>query len=77
MKMEDIAALRPAEPLMVSPEVFHQLGSITRLLHDTMQQLGVMPKLQIAADGLPDARSRLNYIEIGRASCRERVCPYV
>ena len=62
MKMEDIAALQPAEPLTVSPEVFQQLGSITRLLHDTMQQLGVMPKLQIATDGLPDARSRLTYI---------------
>jgi chemotaxis protein CheZ len=42
--------------------VFQQIGTITRLLHDTMQQLGVMPKLQVAADGLPDARSRLNYI---------------
>ena len=62
MKMEDIALLKPAEPLMVSPEVFQQLGSITRLLHDTMQQLGVMPKLQTAAEGLPDARSRLSYI---------------
>ena len=62
MKMEDIATLKPAEPLSVSPEVFQQIGSITRLLHDTMQQLGVMPKLQIATDGLPDARSRLSYI---------------
>ena len=62
MKMEDLSKLTPAEPLMVSPEVFQQLGSITRLLHDTMQQLGVMPKLQTAADGLPDARSRLTYI---------------
>ena len=45
-----------------SPEVFQQLGAITRQLHDTLNQLGVMPKLQQAADGLPDARSRLNYI---------------
>ena len=45
-----------------SPEVFQQLGHITRQLHDTLTQLGVMPKLQEAADGLPDARSRLNYI---------------
>ena len=45
-----------------SPEVFQQLGHITRQLHDTLTQLGVMPKLQQAADGLPDARSRLNYI---------------
>ena len=45
-----------------SPEVFHQLGLITRQLHDTLTQLGVMPKLQQAADSLPDARSRLSYI---------------
>ena len=61
MKMEDIAAMK-VDSLAVSPEVFQQLGTITRLLHDTMQQLGVMPKLQQAADGLPDARSRLSYI---------------
>jgi chemotaxis protein CheZ len=45
-----------------SPEIFQQLGHITRQLHDTLQQLGVMPKLQQAANGLPDARSRLTYI---------------
>lgn len=73
MKMEDIAALKPAEPLVVSPEVFQQLGSITRLLHDTMQQLGVMPKLQIATDGLPDARSRLSYIATKTADAANKV----
>jgi chemotaxis protein CheZ len=45
-----------------STEVFQQLGVLTRQLHDALNQLGVMPKLQTAADGLPDARSRLNYI---------------
>ena len=46
-----------------TPEtVFLQLGAITRLPHDTMQQLGVMPQLKVATEGLPDARSRLNYI---------------
>lgn len=73
MKMDDIAHLAPAEPLTVSPEVFNQLGSITRLLHDTMQQLGVMPKLAIAADGLPDARSRLSYIATKTAAAAEKV----
>jgi chemotaxis protein CheZ len=73
MKMEDIAALKPSEPLTVSPEVFQQLGSITRLLHDTMQQLGVMPKLQIATDGLPDARSRLTYIASKTADAANKV----
>ena len=44
------------------PRCSSSSAPITRLLHDTLQQLGVMPKLQVAADGLPDARSRLNYI---------------
>jgi chemotaxis protein CheZ len=64
MKMDHMAVLaNPAQAQApASPEVFHQLGLITRQLHDTLHQLGVMPKLQNAANGLPDARSRLNYI---------------
>lgn len=73
MKMDNVseweAALAASSPNSAtsatagaSPEVFQQLGQITRQLHDTLTQLGVMPKLQIAAEGLPDARSRLSYI---------------
>jgi len=72
MKMEDIAALEK-NTLAVSPEVFQQLGTITRLLHDTMQQLGVMPKLQTATEGLPDARSRLTYIASKTAEAANKV----
>ena len=73
MKMEDLTALVPTQPIVASPEVFQQIGTITRLLHDTMQQLGVMPKLQIATDGLPDARSRLSYIATKTAAAAEKV----
>ena len=62
MQMEELAKLAQGQALTVDPAVFQQLGTITRLLHDTMEQLGVMPKLQVATDGLPDARSRLTYI---------------
>ncbi len=62
MKMDDMATLAPQPGAGASPEVFHQLGMITRQLHDTLSQLGVMPRLQAAAEGLPDARSRLSYI---------------
>ena len=72
MKMEDIAAMK-MDSLAVSPEVFQQLGTITRLLHDTMQQLGVMPKLQTATEGLPDARSRLSYIATKTADAANKV----
>ena len=54
-------------------EVFMQVGNLTRVLHDTLAQVGVMPKLQRAADGLPDARSRLNYIADKTAAAAEKV----
>ena len=73
MKMDNATTLQPAAPPVVSNEVFQQLGSITRLLHDTMQQIGVMPKLQLAADGLPDARSRLTYIATKTAEAANKV----
>ena len=57
MKMDDLTDLLHGPAAPASPEVFQQLGAITRLLHDTMQQLGVMPKLQVAADGIPDAQA--------------------
>jgi chemotaxis protein CheZ len=71
--MDDLAALMPDGPVTASPEVFQQIGAITRMLHDALQQLGVMPKLQQAADGLPDARSRLNYIASKTAQAAEKV----
>jgi len=74
MSVEQLEQLgKASEPLLVSPEVFQQLGTITRTLHDTMQRLGVMPKLQVATDGLPDARSRLNYIATKTAAAAEKV----
>jgi chemotaxis protein CheZ len=73
MKMDDLPELAPQVAAGASPEVFHQLGMITRQLHDTLTQLGVMPKLQTAADGLPDARSRLNYIATKTSDAANKV----
>ena len=73
MKMDDLTDLLHGPAAPASPEVFQQLGAITRLLHDTMQQLGVMPKLQVAADGIPDARSRLSYIASKTAAAADKV----
>lgn len=74
MKMESAEMLSPPVAKDATPtEVFIQVGTITRLLHDTLAQLGVMPKLQRAADGLPDARSRLNYIAEKTAAAADKV----
>jgi chemotaxis protein CheZ len=73
IKMDELECLAPQMAAGASPEVFHQLGLITRQLHDTLTQLGVMPKLQQAADGLPDARSRLNYIAQKTGAAADKV----
>ena len=73
MKMDDLATLAPQMAAQASPEIFQQLGHITRQLHDTLQQLGVMPKLQTATEGLPDARSRLSYIATKTADAANKV----
>ncbi len=72
-QMDELAKLAQGQALTVDPAVFQQLGSITRLLHDTMAQLGVMPKLQTATEGLPDARSRLTYIADKTAAAANKV----
>lgn len=73
MKMDDMSALAPQTSAQAAPDIFQQLGHITRQLHDTMHQLGVMPRLKVAADGLPDARSRLTYIATKSAEAADKV----
>ena len=85
MKIDDFSRLAPAAVPSVapsaapsatpsaSPEVFQQLGQITRHLHDALAQLGVMPRLQNAADGLPDVRCRLHYIAAKAGESANRV----
>jgi chemotaxis protein CheZ len=53
--------------------VFRRLGAMTRQLHDALRELGVMPQLQHAAEGLPDARSRLNYVVEKTAAAADKV----
>jgi len=72
MKNENPAHLAPAGN-GVSPHIYQEIGHLTRLLHDTLEQLGVMPQLQSAADNLPDARSRLNYVARKTGEAAEKV----
>ena len=56
-----------------SPEVIRQIGEITRKLHDSVAQMGLMGDLQAATQALPDARSRLNYIARKTSEAAEKV----
>jgi chemotaxis protein CheZ len=55
------------------PLVHQQLGEMARQLHDTLAQLGFMPKLGELTDSLPDARSRLSYIATKTGEAAEKV----
>jgi chemotaxis protein CheZ len=56
-----------------SVALYQELGHITRQLHDSLAQLGVMPRLQQAAQGLPDTRSRLTYVVEKTSEAAHRV----
>lgn len=56
-----------------STEVFQRLGSITRQLHESLNELGYTPVLKDAVDELPDARSRLQYIARLTGEAAEKV----
>ncbi|MCB1981031.1 MAG: protein phosphatase CheZ [Rhodoferax sp.] len=63
----------PAVNNNVPTEVYVQVGTIARLLHDALAQLGVMPSLRRSAEALPDARNRLGYVADKSGSAAERV----
>jgi chemotaxis protein CheZ len=73
MGMNETSMLATPAAHGASPEVYQAIGNLTRLLHDTLEQLGVMPHLQIAADNLPDARSRLSYVARKTGEAAEKV----
>ncbi len=43
-------------------EVVNRIGSITRMLHDALRELGYDRLLERAAASIPDARERLSYV---------------
>ena len=42
--------------------IFARVGQLTRALHDSLRELGYDRKIDAAANALPDARDRLDYI---------------
>ncbi|MDE3020294.1 MAG: protein phosphatase CheZ [Pseudomonadota bacterium] len=53
----------PAQTEQLDAENLHtQIGHMTRKLHDTLRSLGYDKALERAAESIPDARERLNYI---------------
>jgi chemotaxis protein CheZ len=62
-----------AEAGMATSEVHQKLGLLTRQLHDSLNGLGLVEKLQGAVSELPDAKSRLTYIAKLTGDAAEKV----
>lgn len=58
-------------------DMYHQLGAITRQLHDALKELGYTDKLKGTVDQLPDAQSRLSYIARLTGEAAEKVLNHV
>ena len=62
-----------ADSQTTNTEVINKIGHMTRTLHDSLRELGFDRKLAQAANAIPDARDRLNYIATMTQQAAERV----
>lgn len=71
-----VSPIKPAATTVAAQEafdVFHRIGSITRKLHDALQELGYDKQIENAVNSLPDARTRLDYIARLTGDAAEKV----
>ncbi|MFA9440302.1 protein phosphatase CheZ [Uliginosibacterium sp. sgz301328] len=64
-EVAEAPAAVPAQPQTAEERqehVFNRIGQMTRVLHDTIRELGYDRMLEETAQRLPDARERLSYI---------------
>jgi chemotaxis protein CheZ len=54
--------ISPVEGHDTEGEMLHRIGQMTRGLHDSLRELGIDKMVEKAAQGIPDARDRLNYV---------------
>jgi chemotaxis protein CheZ len=66
-------AVSATEAQPSNTEVINKIGHMTRTLHDSLRELGFDRKLSQAANAIPDARDRLNYIATMTQQAAERV----
>ncbi|MFB9868703.1 protein phosphatase CheZ [Vreelandella sulfidaeris] len=53
-------------------EMVHRIGHLTRLLRDSMKELGLDQQISQAAQAIPDANDRLNYVASMTEQAAER-----
>ena len=66
--LEDNSAMKVNED-----DMLHRIGQMTRGLHDSLRELGLDQMIEKAAQEIPDARDRLNYVATMTEQAADRV----
>jgi chemotaxis protein CheZ len=53
---------KPADDQQSLEDLINRVGQLTRMLRDSMRELGLDKEIERAAEAIPDARERLNYV---------------
>ncbi len=69
MSADDTRVLRAADPAAM----YQRLGELTRMLHDSMRELGYDKKIETSLGHMPDAKSRLSFIARVTGDAAEKV----
>ncbi|SEL75466.1 chemotaxis phosphatase, CheZ [Halomonas daqiaonensis] len=59
-------------PQESSDELVQRIGQLTRMLRESMRELGLDKEIEKAAEAIPDARDRLNYVATMTEQAAER-----
>jgi chemotaxis protein CheZ len=62
----------PAMPNTSATEIIARIGQLTRMLRDSLKELGLDKAIAQAAEAIPDARDRLDYVVQMTAQAAER-----
>ncbi len=70
----DDSTLEDAKTVKVNEDdMLHRIGQMTRGLHDSLRELGLDQMIEKAAQEIPDARDRLNYVATMTEQAADRV----
>ena len=62
-----------SQPTTQQEDLLSRVGHMTRLLHDSLRGLGLDKLLERAAEDIPDARDRLDYVARMSEQAAQRV----
>ena len=66
------SSTNPASELHSTGDIIVRIGSLTRMLRDSLRELGLDQAIAEAAEAIPDARDRLDYVVQMTAQAAER-----